>query len=309
MTIESDAPEIYFTRRDLLMLLGTAAAGGLAAPRSAYGQAPGAAVPGQPLIASTVQIDRMAGGVLLIAIDRVQAHNRIDIPTFSALGQAYYEFEHDDSLRVAVLYARGPDFSLGLDLPSWGASLGAGPYKAPQNFLDPLSTNGPQRSKPLVVAVQGRVTRIAHELFLAADVRIAAQSAVFNQGEVTAASFPGGGATVRFVREAGWGNAMRYMLTGEDWHADDAYRMGLVQEVTATGQQLDRAIDFAKRIAAAAPLGVRASLASAHRALREGEQAAMSELQPEFARLFRSLDRNEYIRALREKRISVFIGR
>ena len=57
--------------------------------------------------------------------------------------------------------------------------------------------------------MQGHVTRIAHELFLAADLRVVAQDTVFNQGEVTAASFPGGGATIRFVREAGWGNAMR----------------------------------------------------------------------------------------------------
>jgi len=60
---------------------------------------------------------------------------------------------------------------------------------------------------------------------------------------------------------------MRYMLTGEDWNADEAHRMGLVQELTAPGQQLDRAVDFAKQIAAAAPLAVRALLASAHRAL------------------------------------------
>jgi enoyl-CoA hydratase/carnithine racemase len=83
------------------------------------------------------------------------------------------------------------------------------------------------------------VTRIAHELFLAADVRIAAQDAVFNQGEVTAASFPGGGATIRLMREAGWGNAMRYMLTGDGWNAEEAYRLGLVQELTPPGQQLD----------------------------------------------------------------------
>jgi hypothetical protein len=98
---------------------------------------------------------------------------------------------------------------------------------------------------------------------LAADLRIAAQDAVFNQGEVTAASFPGGGATVRFVREAGWGNAMRYMLTGEDWQTDEAYRMGLVQIITPPGQQFDRAVDLAKHIAAYAPLGVQALLGSA----------------------------------------------
>jgi len=117
------------------------------------------------------------------------------------------------------------------------------------------------------------------------------------------------GATVRFVREAGWGNAICYMLTGEDWNADEAHRMGLVQELTAPGQQLDRAVDFAKQIAAAAPLAVRALLASAHRALGESEKLALATLQPEFGRLLRSADRQEYIRSLQEHRAPVFVGR
>lgn len=248
-------------------------------------------------------------GVLLIGIDRIDVQNRIDISTFTALGRAYYEFEHDDSLRVAVLYGNGPDFSQGLDLASWGAGLRGGPFQAPPKFIDPLATGGLERSKPLVVAVQGHVTRIGHELFLAADIRVAAQDSVFNQGEVVAASFPGGGATIRFAREAGWGNAMRYMLTGANWCADDAYRMGLVQEVTPPGKQLDRATDLAKQIAAAAPLGVRATLASARRSLSESEKLALATLQTEFGRLLRSEDRQEYLRALQEKRTPVYVGR
>jgi enoyl-CoA hydratase/carnithine racemase len=257
----------------------------------------------------TVALERLPRGILLIGIDRVEAQNRIDIPTFSALGQAYYEFDHDEALRVAVLYGKGPDFSAGLDLQSWGAGLRAGPFQAPQKFLDPVATAGPERSKPLVVAAQGHVTRIAHELFLAADVRVAAQDAVFNQGEVVAASFPGGGATIRFVREAGWANAMRYMLTGADWGADDAYRMGLIQEVTPPGKQLDRAIEIARQITAAAPLAVRATIASARRALSESEKLALATLQPQFTQLLRSEDRQEYLRALQERRAPVYVGR
>ena len=209
MTTVVAKPETGIARRDLLALAGTLTAAAAVSPALAQGK-------------STVVLERLPGGVLLIGIDRPEAQNRIDIPTFNALGQAYYEFEHDDQLRVAVLHGRGPDFSQGLDLQSWGAGLRAGPFQAPPSFLDPVGTTGPERFKPLVVAVQGRVVRIAHELFLAADIRVAAQDAVFNQGEVVNASFPGGGATVRFVREAGWGNAMRYMLTGDHWGADVA---------------------------------------------------------------------------------------
>jgi enoyl-CoA hydratase len=307
----SGKPETDIARRDVLTLFGTAAAGLAAAgPAVAQSGAPAnGPAPVLPQGKSTISLDRLPTGVLLIGIDRVEAQNRIDIPTFNALGQAYYEFEHDNDLRVAVLHGKGPDFSQGLDLQSWGAGLRAGPFQAPPNFIDPVGTAGPERAKPLIVAVQGRVTRVAHEIFLAADIRIAAQDSVFNQGEATAASFPGGGATVRFVREAGWGNAMRYMLSGQDWNADDAYRMGLVQEVTAPGKQIDRAVELANQVATAAPLGVHALLASARRALNEGEKLALETLQPEFARLLRSEDRQEYLRSLRENRAPVYVGR
>jgi enoyl-CoA hydratase/carnithine racemase len=257
----------------------------------------------------TVLLQRLPGGVLTIGIDRAEAQNHIDIPTFYALGQAFYEFEHDEGLRVAVLHGKGPDFSRGLDLASWGVGLRAGPLKPPTDFFDPFGTAGTERTKPLVVAVQGHVRRIAHELFLAADLRVTADDAIFNQGEVTAASFPGGGATVRFVREAGWANAMRFMLTGEDWGAAEALRMGLVQEVTPVGQQLDRAVGFASKIATAAPLGVRALMASVRKWASEGERAAMAALQPEFGRLLRSEDRQEYLRSLQEQRSPAYRGR
>ena len=306
----SETPAPGLGRRDVLALVGTAAAAQSVAAIAAMAQpATNPTAQAQPPAKPTVALERLPPGILLIGIDRAEAYNRVDVATFGALGQAYYTFEHDDGLRVAVLYGKGPDFSQGLDLASWGAALRSGPFQAPPKFIDPLGTSGPERAKPLVVAVQGHVTRIAHELFLAADVRVAAQDTVFNQGEVAAASFPGGGATIRFVREAGWGNAMRYMLTGADWHADDAYRMGLVQEITAPGKQLERAIELAKDIAATAPLGVRATLASARRALSESEKLALATLQPDFGRLLRSDDRQEYLRALQEKRQPAYVGR
>jgi enoyl-CoA hydratase len=295
-------------RRDVLALAGAAAGELLAGP--ALAQSPPSAAPTPKTQAkATVVLDRPVKGVLTIGIDRSEAQNRIDIETFSALGQAYHAFEHDDDLKVAVLHGRGADFSQGLDPVSWGAALRNGPFQPPPYFIDPVATSGPERTKPLIVAVHGCVTRIAHEMFLAADLRIAAQDTVFNQGEVAAASFPGGGATVRFVREAGWGNAMRYMLSGDDWRVEEAWHMGLVQIVTPLGQQLDRAVELAKQVASYAPLGVQALLGSARRAVREGERVALLTLQPEFGRLSRSEDRQEYFRALREKRSPVYVGR
>ncbi len=259
---------------------------------------------------STVAVEAIAGGVLLIGIDRTEAQNLIDPATFIGLGKAFYQLDHDDSLQIAVLYARGPNFTPGIDAPAWAATLSAGPFNpnAP-DFINPLGTVPPLRAKPVVAAVHGATKFIGHELFLAADMRVAATDTVFSQGEVTRALFPAGGGTIRFVREAGWGNAMRYMLTGDEWGAEESYRLGLTQAVTPPGKELDRAVEFAKKIASSAPLGVGATLASAHRALAEGETAAYSALLAEFTKLFRTEDFQERVRALRENRRPVYRGR
>jgi enoyl-CoA hydratase/carnithine racemase len=258
---------------------------------------------------STVAVDLLDGGVLLIGIDR-DDQNLVDPPTFVALGKALYRLEHDDDLRVAVLYGRGPNFTPGIDPPAWAAALRAGPFNAnTRDFINPLGTIPPVRTKPVVAAVHGATKFIGHELFLACDLRVAATGTVFCQGEAARALFPAGGATIRFVREAGWGNAMRYMLTGEEWGAEESHRLGLTQAVTPPGQELDRAVGLAKKIASAAPLGVRATLASAHRAWAEGETAAFAALMPEFSKLFATEDFRERLRAAQENRPPVYHGR
>lgn len=274
-------------------------------------QQPNAPTPTAPTTTgSKVKTSRLDNSILLIGIDR-QETDRVNFSTVVALGRALYLLDHDDALRVAVLHAEGPDFVGGvLDAASWAPVLRSGRFDpGTPDFINPVGTVPPHRQKPLVIAVQGKTQGAGHELFLAADIRVAASDTVFAQGEVTRGHFPAGGGTIRFVREAGWANAMRYMLTGDEWSAEEAYRLGLVQFITPPGQQLDRAIEVARKIAAAAPLGVRATLASAHRALTDGEDAAFAALLPELGRLAQSDDHNEYFRALQEKRAPAFRGR
>ena len=265
---------------------------------------------GEEAMLNPVKVDRLDGSILMVGVDPRGSQNRFDLPTFIGRGRAYYLLDHDEALRVAVLYSQGPDFAGGiLDAASWAPVLRTGRFLETREFIDPIGTVPPRREKPVVVAVQGKTEGPGHELFLAADVRVAASDTVFAQGEVRRGHFPAGGATIRFVREAGWSNAMRYMLTGDEWGADEAYRLGLVQYVTPPGRQLDRAIEVARKIAAAGPLGIRATLDSAHRALVDGQQAAFAALLPELGRLAQSDDHQEYFRAVGEKRAPVYRGR
>ncbi|HZP98347.1 MAG TPA: crotonase/enoyl-CoA hydratase family protein [Reyranella sp.] len=247
--------------------------------------------------------------VLLIGINRPQIGNRLEVATFLALGRAYWQLDHDEALRVGVLFAHGSDFCPGLDPASWAEAVRSRQFAAPiPEFVNPIGTSGPNRLKPVVVAVHGKTQLVGHELFLAADIRVAASDTRFAQAEVARGVYPGGGGTVRFAREAGWGNAMRYMLTGDEWDAEEARRMGLVQDIAEPGKELDRAIGIAGKIAANAPLGVQAVPASSRQALA-AEDAALAATFPIFARIMQTDDRVEYARALKEGRAPVYRGR
>jgi enoyl-CoA hydratase len=171
------------TRRDVTLAGAGAAAlaAGISAASPALAQAgPG---PAAPLVSSkpgNVRVERRAG-VLLIGIDRPEAQNRVDASIQIGLGKAYYQLDHDDGLRAAVLYGVGRDFCLGADLPAFAAAQAAGqlPPKDP-DFINPVGVKPPYRSKPVVVAVQGGTKYLGHELFLAADIRVAATDSVFS---------------------------------------------------------------------------------------------------------------------------------
>jgi enoyl-CoA hydratase len=251
------------------------------------------------------------GQVAVFGFNRPDVQNRIDPETFQALAKAIYDFDHDPSLRAAVLFGHGDHFSRGIDVQAYRAvaNTGGSPLAGLTHVVNPLNYGQTQRVKPLIAAVHGDTWNMAHELFLAADIRVAATNTNFSQDENAHGRFPGGGSTVRFVHEAGWGNAMRYMLTGDHWTAQDAYRIGTLQEISETPQAvLARALAIADKIAACAPLGVQATLASAHLAIDSGDAQAFSKLGAQYSALFRTKDFIEGLTAPAEGRSPVFHG-
>jgi enoyl-CoA hydratase len=248
------------------------------------------------------------GHVLVIGFDRVAKRNAFDLEMWDGLCRAYGELERDAELRVGVLHAHGDHFTAGLDLPKWQPAFASGGFQIPDDGIDPLGLRS-RVSKPLVCAVQGICLTLGIELLLASDVRVAARSTRFAQIEVKRGIFPAGGATLRFPREVGWANAMRWLLTGDEFDAAEAHRIGLVQELTEHGEQLARALAIAEVIAAQAPLGVYATLSSSRQALPYTEAAAAARLFPDLAQLLESEDVQEGLRAFLERRPGKFHGR
>jgi enoyl-CoA hydratase len=249
------------------------------------------------------------GHVLLIGLDRVDKRNAADYRMLQELSLAYGQLERDPELRAGFVFAHGDHFTGGLDLADVGPRIGPnGLDMVPEGGINPWQVSGQRLSKPVVIAVQGTCLTLGIELILSADIAVTADSTVFGQIEVARGILPFGGATIRFPQAVGWGNAMRWMLTGDTFDAAEAHRIGLVQEVVPHGEQYTRGLELAQRVAAQAPLAVQAALANARLAARDGDAAAEATLQPELVRLAQSQDARIGMEAFLARQPATFIG-
>jgi enoyl-CoA hydratase len=245
----------------------------------------------------------------LIGIDRPNKLNGFTPAMYRALADAFSALERDAEAGVGVLFAHGGNFTAGLQLDLFAPMMRRGEPMIPVDAIDPLGLREPMRTKPVVCAVQGICFTLGIELMLAQDVVVAADDCRFAQIEVKRGVIPTGGATMRFVERAGWGNAQRYLLTGDEFDAREAYRLGFVQEVVPAGRQLERATEIAETIAAQAPLAVRASLASSRRYAERGPLGMKDEMEAMQRRLAQTEDAAEGVRAFLERRSGRFTGK
>ncbi len=251
------------------------------------------------------------GHILLIGLNRPEKRNAFDNQMLAELAAAYALLEDTSVLRCGVLFAHGEMFTAGLDLANVAPTVvDKGVLTFEDDAIDPLNIYSERkRTKPMIVAVNGKCLTVGIELILAADICIAAEDATFAQIEIKRGIFPFGGATLRFPERAGWGNAMRWLLTGDEFDANEAYRIGIAQEIVVTEKVLDRAIEIAERISAQAPLGVQATIESARKMQSEGFEAAKKHLQPQILELFKSEDASEGVQSFLERRDGIFKGK
>lgn len=263
-----------------------------------------------PASETKISVERR-GHLLLIGLNRPAKRNAFDLEMLDQLAAAYGELEDDAEARCGVLYAEGEMFTAGLDLANVAPKVNEkGILSYAETSVDPLGLKGARRrTKPLVAAVQGKCLTLGIELLLASDVRIASENATFAQIEIKRGIFPFGGATLRFPEAAGWGNAMRWLLTGDEFDAAEALRIGLVQEITRHGRQIERAVEIAETIARQAPLGVRATIESARVMQSEGFDKAAAHLTPQILELFKSEDAREGVQSFLERRDGNFSGK
>lgn len=249
------------------------------------------------------------GNVATVMLDRPEAMNAIDPETEAELRVCWRRIDTESDIRAVVLTGAGEKaFSTGADLKKTlqtGGSYAAKAFGAgDESFVASLNSD-----KPLICAINGYALGGGLELALACDIRIAAPHARFGLPEVKVGTIPGAGGTQRLPRTVGGSDAMLMLLTGDMIDAAEALRLGLISRIVPAGELVAEAQSLARRIAANAPLSVRAI----KRLVRDGRALPLEEAM-RLERLAWGLlrdteDRMEGRRAFQEKRAPNYVGR
>lgn len=250
---------------------------------------------------------RTDGRIAVITVENEAKKNSYSPEMMEQLSDHLTAFEDDDDLWVAVFCSAGSDTTAGLDMPKFfGPTATAKPLDADK--VDPFAL-GRRCTKPVVAAVQGLTFTVGIELMLAADIVVAADNAVFQQLESKRGIAPFGGAHFRYLTRTGWGNAMYHLFLCDRFDAQEALRVGFVQEVVPFGRQFDRAMELAREICKNAPLGIRATKIGALAFLEAAEQVAIAQIPEIREKVLNSEDCKEGIMSFIERREAVFQGR
>jgi enoyl-CoA hydratase len=257
-------------------------------------------------------------GVMTLTMNRPAARNSLSPEMLVRLGGAWHEFRDSPELRVAILTGTGDtDFCAGGDLKltmplvtgarqpetEWDEKL----LSNPKQFTDAI-LRGFELYKPVIAAVNGNALGGGTEMTNACDLRVAADHAVFGTPEAKVGLLPGGGSITRLPRQIPYAKMMEILLIGDPFSAQEALAMGFINAVVPRAALLDKARDYARRLAENGPLAVRK--------IKEGvlrssglplDQALAIEDEVSVA-VMTSKDAREGPRAFAEKRKPKFTG-
>src|SRR6266851_10178955 len=223
-------------------------------------------LPRAALALANVQYEKK-GLIAYVTVNRPKVLNALNTPTWTDLQAAFEDAKADASVHGVILTGAGDKaFIAGAEISEL-ANVDA--YDAEessrfgQGVLDLIEDLG----KPVIAAINGFALGGGCETAMACTIRIAAEHARFGQPEVKLGLLPGGGGTQRLPRLVGKGRALQLILTGETISAQEAYRIGLVNEVVSAAGLIDRAETILKQIMANAPIAVKFSLEAANKGL------------------------------------------
>ncbi len=253
-----------------------------------------------------VLLERPAEGVVLLRINRPEARNALNLEVRKLLAKHLADIGEDTTTRAVVLTGNEKSFAAGADIKEMAD---VGTIEALQRGVHKLWRAIAGCPKPVIAAVNGYALGGGCELAMTCDIIVAGESARFGQPEVKIGIIPGGGGTQRLTRAVGKYKAMKYILTGEQISAKEAYEMGLASEVVPDPEVEGRAIDLARQIAALPPIAVQLAKEAVLAGMEAPLSSALALEVKSLQILFSSQDQKEGMRAFIEKRKPKFQGK
>ncbi|MCR5876496.1 enoyl-CoA hydratase-related protein [Phenylobacterium sp. J426] len=248
-------------------------------------------------------------GIALVTINRPEKMNALDAEHYEGLSEAWIRVRDDPAIRVAIVTGAGDRaFCAGADLKSYIGQQGElGRHWQTQKGQ--LLNRGLEVWKPVIAAVNGVCIGGGVTLLLAADIRISVPGVNFGVAEVKRGVIAANGGTQRLIRQLPYAVAMEMLLTGDPIPAEEALRWGLINQIVAREVLMSTAYDYARRIAANAPLAIQATKELAVRS-RDMSLADGLRLEQMVSRILQgSEDVQEGRAAFAEKRTPRFRGR
>jgi len=246
--------------------------------------------------------------VAIITINRPEKRNALNIQTRAEGAAVLDELRADDSVRVVVFTGAGDKaFIAGADIAEFAGrtSLSQRAIMLERGLFNAIDTF----PKPVIAMVNGYCLGGGCELALACDIRIASDNASFGQPEINLGIMPGGGGTQRLTRLVGEGKAMEMILTGEIINAQEAFRLGLVNQVVPADHLEAKTMEVANRIAEKSPIALRLAKEAVKLASRSNLDEGLRREVDLFALCFSSEDKDEGVKAFLDKRKPEFKGK
>src|SRR5271167_2438741 len=247
--------------------------------------------------------------IAYVTVNRPKVLNALNTPTWEDIRTAFEDARDDASVQGVILTGAGNKaFIAGADISELSKATALDAERASrfgQEILDLIENLG----KPVIAAVNGFALGGGCETAMACTIRIAVDTAKFGQPEVALGLLPGGGGTQRLPRLVGKGRALQLILSGEMIDAQEAYRIGLVNEIVPAAELIARAEAILKKIGTNAPIAVRLSLEAVNKGLETGQAEGLLLEASYFGLCAATEDKKEGTSAFLEKRAPQFQGR
>jgi len=249
------------------------------------------------------------GAIAQVTVNRPKVLNALNTPTWKDLRTAFEDARDDAAVRGVILTGAGDKaFIAGADISEL-AHVAAFEAELSSRFGQEVLALIENLGKPVVAAINGFALGGGCEAAMACTIRIAVDTAQFGQPEVKLGLLPGGGGTQRMPRLIGKGRALQLILSGEMISAQEAYRIGLVNEIVPAANLITRAEAILKKIASNAPIAVKFALEAANKGMETSQSEGLLLEASYFGLCAATEDKKEGTTAFLEKRAPQFRGR